>query len=777
MRSKNILWFEEIDKHNITEAGGKGANLGELIQTGIPVPPGFVVTAQAYFQFLKANRIDRRIRELLYGLDVEKTKELNIASREVQNAVMDGEMDPGLQVEIKRAYASLYTRKNQSIYVAVRSSATAEDLPTASFAGQQATFLNISGADNVVKAVKRCWASLFEPRAIYYRIHNKFDHLKVGIAVPVQAMIQSEKAGVLFTVDPVTNDKDVIVIDAAFGLGEVVVSGAVTPDKYYVDKESMKILGKEVARQTWKIMRAKGKIGDVHAAVPKKEQKEQKLTDKEILALAKIGAKIEEHYRSPQDTEWAIDEKGRIYFVQSRPVTTLTKKVPLTEVEGKKVEVIGKQKPILKGAGASVGIAYGIVKIIHGPEEIDKIKQGDVLVTEMTNPAYVPAMKRATAIVTDTGGITSHAAIVSRELGIPCVVGSGTATHDLKNGMIVSVDGASGFVYKGKVDKHATINKQLSTEISTKQALVYRQEVPVTATKVYVNLAEPEMAEEVAKLPVDGVGLMRAEFIIAATGEHPKTLAKSKNGEKYIEVLAEGMRKTCEAFSPRPVVYRATDFKTNEYRALKGGDKFEPKEENPMIGYRGCLRYVKEPEMFQYELDAVKKVRDKYNLTNLWLMLPFVRTVSELQECKKMIEEAGLEQNKSFKLWMMAEVPSNVILIDKFCDEKIDGISIGSNDLTQLTLGCDRDNQVLAEEFDERNEAVIRSIKTIVNEARKRHITVSCCGQAPSVYPDFTQALVEMGITSVSVNPDKIVDTRRLIASIEKKILLNKKLK
>lgn len=775
MRSKNILWFEEIDKHNIPEAGGKGANLGELTQAGIPVPPGFVVTANAYYDFIRANRIDRMIKHLLSDLDPENTKELNRAAKEIQKTILESKFNPKLSEEIKRAYTYLYTHKKQGTFVAVRSSATAEDLPTASFAGQQMTFLNISGGGDVVKAVRQCWASLFEPRAIYYRIINQFEHMKVGIAVPIQSMIQSTRAGVLFTIDPVNNDKDVIVIDAAYGLGEAVVSGSVTPDRYYVEKKTLKILDKKIGKQTWMITKAKNKIGDMHKDIPKNMQKEQKLTDKEIVELAKMGEKIEKHYQTPQDTEWAVNEKNQIYFVQSRPVTTLTKKVPLTEVEGKKISAQSSEKPILRGAGASVGTASGIVKIIHGPAEIDKIKEGDVLVAEMTNPSYVPAMKRAAAIITDTGGVTSHAAIVSREMGIPCVVGSGTATHDLKNGMMVTVDGASGFVYKGKV-KSMTENLGPKTEISTREKLQYREEVPITATKVYVNLAEPELAEEVAKLPVDGVGLMRAEFIVAAMGEHPKALIAAKKSKKYIDVLVEGMRKICEAFNPRPVVYRATDFKTNEYRALKGGAKYEPQEENPMIGYRGCFRYIKDPDLFNYELEAIKLVREKYNLENLWLMLPFVRTVRELKECKKLIEESGLEQNRKFKLWMMAEIPSNVILIDKFCDEGIDGISIGSNDLTQLTLGVDRDSQILAEEFDERNEAVIRSIGKIVEEARKRHITVSCCGQAPSVYPDFTEKLVQMGITSVSVNPDKIVDTRRLIASIEKKIILNKRL-
>ena len=419
MPTKNIYWFEELDKHDIDKAGGKGANLGELTQAGIPVPPGFVVTASAYFDFLKYNRIDLKIKKLLSGLDPEKTKDLNCAAKEVQELIQKSKLSNQLAEQIRKAYTALYTHKGQSHLVAVRSSATAEDLPTASFAGQQRTLLNIFGADKVVEAVQDCWASLFEPRAIYYRIVNKFEHMKVGIAVPVQSMVQSKSAGVLFTLDPLNNDKDVIVIDAAYGLGEAVVSGSVNPDRYYVEKSDFRILKKEVNQQTWKITKNKDK-GNAHISIPKDEQKLQKITDEQIVELAKIGAKIEKHYHNlPQDTEWAIDEKGKIYFVQARPVTTVSKKVVVSKVDEKSVatgvDQSGKVgKPILKGAAASVGIATGPVKIIHSPEQIDLIKQGDVLVTEMTNPSYVPAMKRSAAIVTDTGGVTSHAAIISR---------------------------------------------------------------------------------------------------------------------------------------------------------------------------------------------------------------------------------------------------------------------------------------------------------------------------------------------------------------------------
>lgn len=770
-KNNDILWFSEISKDDIPLVGGKGANLGELTNADIPVPPGFVVTARAYFSFLKSNRLDNKIKSLFKNLNPENSKNLNYASRTMQELIKKTDFPPELERKIELAYKKLcHEHGKGNLFVAVRSSATAEDLPEASFAGQQETFLNTVGASEVVKAVRKCWASLFEPRAVYYRIINHFDHLKVGIAVPVQLMIQSTRAGVLFTVDPVVNDKKTIVIDAAYGLGEAVVLGAVSPDRYRINKEDLKITEKNINKQTWKIAKV-GKINK-HLVVPKPEQEKQKLSDKEIIELSQIGRGIEEHYHKPQDTEWAIDEDGKIHFVQSRPITTLEKKVRVTMSNKEKNSVSGSAKMLVKGAAASIGFAIGPVKIIHRPEEIHKVLAGDILVTEMTNPSYVPAMKKAAAIITDAGGVTSHAAIVSRELGIPCIVGTGTATHVLKTGQIVTVDGVEGKVYQGKTKIDHLAQKSI---MSTREKMAFREQVPVTATKVYVNLAEPELASEIAKLPVDGVGLMRAEFIVAGLGEHPRYLVKNGKSEKYVHALATGMKQIAQAFYPRPVVYRATDFKSNEYKALKGGEKYEPKEENPMIGYRGCFRYIKEPDLFRLELKAIKIVREKYDLKNLWLMLPFVRTVKELEEVKKLIAEEDLERSRDFRLWMMVEIPSNVILIDKFIEAGIDGVSIGSNDLTQLTLGTDRDNSIIAEEFDERNEAVVVSIEKVIASCRSHHITCSICGQAPSVYPEFTEMLVANGITSVSVNPDVIISTRKLIASVEKKILLEKK--
>lgn len=762
---KQIVWFSEVGKKDVALVGGKGANLGELTKAGLPVPPGFIVTADAYYNYLKKSGLIKKIDGLLKGIDPEDSKHLQAVSRQIKHLMMETPLQKDLQEEITRAY----NKMGDDVLVAVRSSATAEDLPDASFAGQQATFLNVAGEHEVLRAVLRAYASLFEARAIYYRIINKYDHKKVALAVPVQKMVESDKSGIMFTVDPVSSDTTKIVIEAGWGLGEAIVSGSVTPDRYTVDKASMTIANKEIHRQTWKIV--KSVQGDKHVAVAKNDQNVQKLPDEEILALAKIAKKIEDHYGSPQDTEWAI-EKDMVFMVQSRPVTTMKEATD----SGSPQALTGPATPVspdlilVKGAPASIGAASGPVKIIHKPSEIDRVEKGDVLVTEMTTPDFVPAMRRAAGIVTDTGGRTCHAAIVSRELGIPCVVGTGTATHLLKQGQMVTVDGQGGLVYKGKVDLGSNAPALTPNPSGTAHLT---ESVPITGTKVYVNLGEPELAEKVAALPCDGVGLMRAEFIIAGIGEHPRAMLKDNRGQEFIDKLAEGIKAIASPFSPRPVIYRFTDFKTNEYKNLKGGAEFEPQENNPMIGYRGAFRYIKEPDVFALELAAIKKVRDQFDLKNVHVMIPFIRTVDEFVQIKAMIEKSGLKQGPDFKLWIMVEVPSAVILLEEFCQLGIDGVSIGSNDLTQLTLGLDRDNNTLAEEFDERNDAVVASLEHICNVARMHNVTVSCCGQAPSVYPEITEVLVKAHATSVSVSPDVVVSTRKLIASVEQKILLS----
>jgi len=741
---KAVVWFNEVTKNDIPLVGGKGANLGEMTNAGIPVPPGFIVTSSAYFDFIKKSSLGDKIKTLLKPVDVHDSKQLQATALKVQNLITDAAMPPETAKEIEQAYI-----KMGKGLVAVRSSGTAEDLPEASFAGQQATFLNVQGEKEVVKAVHGCWASLFGARAIFYRQEQGFDHFKVGIAVPVQRMVQSESSGVMFTVEPTNNNKEKITIEAVLGLGEMIVSGDVTPDHYTVNKKDIKIEEKDIKKQEWKLVKkagAHGKSDNIKIDLTPEEQAKQKITDEDIIFLAKIGLTLEKHYDFPQDVEWA-KQGGKIYIVQTRPITTInTVKFTTHDIDA---------QVILSGAPASPGVASGPVRIVPDPSQIDKVLQGDILVAEMTTPDFVPAMKRAAAIVTDRGGRTAHAAIVSRELGIPCVVGCEKATTTLKDGQIITVDGSNGKVYPGRIEIKSDIKIRARGEVKTK-------------TKLLANLAQPEIVDRVAMRDVDGIGLLRAEFMVAEIGEHPSHMIEEGRGNEFVDKLAAGLTTFVKAFHPRQVVYRTNDFKSNEYAALKGGAKYEQSEENPMIGYRGASRYITDIETFKLELAAIKKVREKYD--NLWVMIPFVRTVSEMERTVKIMAEEGLKRSPTFKLWMMCEVPSNVILLDKFIAVGIDGISIGSNDLTQLTLGIDRDSAKLAASFDERNEAVMISIEKVVKTCKKLGVTCSICGQAPSVYPEITQKLVEWGVTSVSVSPDMIDVTRDIIAAAEAKL-------
>ncbi len=805
---KNIMWFSEIRKGNLAEVGGKGANLGEMASVNLPIPTGFVVTSGAYFLFIKHNRIEQVIKEMTEDLNEESNDQLNRASEVIKGRILGGEIPPQLRQDILDSYRNL--QPGREPFVAVRSSATAEDLPEASFAGQQSTFLNIRGAENCVQSVKECWASLFEPRSIYYRTTNHFDHLKVGLAAVVQMMVQSEKAGVMFSIDPVSQDRNKVAIEGAYGLGEIVVSGSVTPDRYIVDKNTLSIELKDIAKQTWMITKVEDRNENVN--IKEDMQERQKITDGQIIELAKLSREIEKHYGKPQDMEWAVAE-GKVYIVQSRPITTLRADVMKGAVDALAgIQDMGsaaeqpkmitqpaqKAQPaitagpaetggakmagnetkadtvLVRGLASSPGIGKGKVCILASPKEMGKIQKGDVLVTEMTTPDFVPAMKKSSAIVTNSGGMTCHAAIVSREMGIPCIVGTKNGTAILKDGQFVTVDATRGIVYDGDV---ASLGKPESHADNPQGAVTVSPtsiSVPVTGTKVYVNLAEVDLAEKVSKLPCDGVGLLRAEFMISDIGEHPKKMLKEGRGQEFIDRLAEKLRVFATSFYPRPVVYRATDFKTNEYRNLKGGEEFEPQEANPMMGYRGCARYIMEPEVFALELKAIKKVREEYGMKNLWLMLPFVRRIGEIRAIKEMLKEHGIHRTRDFKLWIMVEVPSTVFLIDDFCKEGIDGVSIGTNDLTQLILGIDRDNSTLAEGFDERNHAVLRALETVIKSCAENHVTCSLCGQAPSVYPDFAEKLVEFGITSMSVNPDAVERTRRVVASAEMKVLLKR---
>ncbi len=766
---KNVMWFKELNRGSLAEAGGKGANLGEMFQNGFPIPNGFVTTSGAYYKHLEANDLKQSIADILSKLDVSDHDKLVEASDKIKKLIIDAPMPEDIREDTIKAYKELCEMDGKEVYVAVRSSATAEDLPTASFAGQQSTFLNIKGEQDVLQAVKECWASLFEPRAIFYRVENNFEHMKVGLSAVVQKMVQSEKAGVVFTVDPLYQDPDIISIEAAYGLGEVVVSGQVTPDTYRVGKKELKILDKNVVKQPWMLIKMEGKNKRVE--IKDEAQGNQKLTDLEIKDLAKEVKRIEEHYKFPQDIEYGF-EKGNLYIVQSRPITTLDDSAKPGGSKGVKAmekKDVSEAKILAKGLGASPGVGMGPVKLIKSSKEIKNMTRGEVLVTDMTTPDFVPAMKKASAIVTNTGGMTSHAAIVSRELGVPCVVGTQNATEVLKDGMEISVDGSHGIIYEGLVSAPESAAKQAESG-----AAAVGESVPVTGTKIYVNLADVDQAEKVASLPCDGVGLLRAEFMIAEIGVHPQKMLAEGRRQEYVDKLADDLRKFAAAFYPRPVVYRATDFKTNEYRNLDGGETYEPHEENPMMGYRGASRYLQEPEVFKMELDAIKKVRDEFNLRNLWLMIPFIRRIGELRAIKQALHEVGIYRTRDFKLWIMVEVPSTVFLIDQFCEEGIDGISIGTNDLTQLTLGIDRDNATMAKGFDERNEAVVRALKQVITTCKKYGVTTSLCGQAPSVYPEFAEKLVEFGTTSMSVNPDAVARTRRIVASAEKKIMLER---
>ena len=747
-----IYWFDEVRKDDVNLVGGKGANLGEMVHAGLPVPAGFIVSAKAYFQFIKENNLAPKIKSLLATVNYDRQDSLRQVATHIQELIRQGALEKQLIYDINTSYKRL-GNVLASPRVAVRSSATAEDLPSASFAGQQETYLNVEGEANLVQKIREAWASLFEARAIFYRHEQQFDHFRVGIAVVVQKMIESEESGIMFTIDPVTNDKTKLVIEAIYGLGELIVQGAITPDHYEISKQDLVIRNKSLARQ--EKMLAKSGSSNREVAVPLEKQEKQKISDHKILELAALGKKLERHYFFPQDIEWAI-ENNTVYIVQTRAITTVSSH---KKVEGH----LDKDLPLLiSGAPASPGIASGPARVIQNAREIGKVLPGEVLVAPQTNPDYVPAMKKAVAIVTERGGRTSHAAIVSRELGIPAIVGAEGAVSKLPTGTVVTVDGGTGNVYKG-----GAFTKHEAPE-TEKQAHLR------TATKVYVNLAQPELAPQIAQENVDGVGLLRAEFMMADIGTHPKKFIKDGKQHVYVETLAKQLSRFCESFSPRPVVYRTSDFKSNEYRNLEGGKEFEPIEPNPMLGFRGVFRYLHDPEVFELELEAIKHVRHKLGLKNLWLMLPFVRSVRELIEIKQLIAASGLHRSPSFKLWMMVELPVNVVLLDKFIEAGIDGVSIVSNDLTMLMLGTDRDNSEVSRAYDEQNESVLWAFEHVIKTAHKFRVTSSICGQAPSLYPSLLEKLVRWGISSVSVSPDAIETTREHIAAVERHLVLGK---
>ncbi len=775
---KLIVDFRDVRREHIPLVGGKVANLGEMLSIGIPVPPGFAVTAYAYKKFIEETGLQEKIFKLIKesGVKPSDPEAYATVSEKIRKLVEETPMPEYLRKAIAEAYHKLSSSVGlKNTLVAVRSSATAEDLPDASFAGQHDTYLNVSGEKALIEHIQKCWSSLFTPRAIFYREQKGFEHGKVFISVAVQKMVNSRVAGVMFTINPTTGDRGQIVIEGSWGLGEAVVSGSVTPDHYVVDKETLQILERKVAKKHMEIVRDPKTGENVHLEVPPDRQEKPCLTDEEIKHLAELAKKIEEHYGTPQDIEWAIDRDipypENVFIVQSRAETVWATKAPSAKPAA---AAKAEREVVVKGLAASPGVYAGKAKVVLTVEEAaEHVEKGDILVTRMTNPDWVPYMRVAGAIVTDEGGTTCHAAIVSRELGIPCVVGSGNATQLLKTGEEYTVDANAGVIYRGIVEEAKPAPAAPAAAVGVEAA-------PITGTKVLMNLGVPEKIEDYKDLPFEGIGLMRIEFIMSSyIGEHPLYLVEEGRPQEFVDKMAEGIAEVARAIYPRPVVVRLSDFKTNEYRKLKGGEKYEPHEDNPMLGWRGVSRYISSQyrEAFRLECKAIKKVREELGLINVWVMLPFVRTTWEVEECLKILESEGLKRGRDFKVWLMAEVPSIIFMADEF-SKLCDGFSIGSNDLTQLILGTDRDSQILPaidkRYFDERDPAVKRAIAHLIKVAHKNGVTVSICGQAPSVYPEFVDFLIRCGIDSISVNPDVVVRTRKMVASVERRVMLEK---
>ncbi len=793
MKTKNVLWFREVSMKNVPQVGGKNASLGEMYTTltnrGVRIPNGFAVTAQAYQEFLKANRLDKKIKEIIKGLDVKNLYDLEKRGAAIRKAVVEASIPGDISDDVTKAYKKLSAQYGKDgVDVAVRSSATAEDLPGASFAGQQETYLNVVGEKELLESVKKCFASLFTNRAISYREDKGFNHLKTYLSVGVQKMVRSDEAcsGVAFTLDPDTGFRGVVVINGSWGLGELVVQGEVIPDEFHVAKDPFRrgypaIVLKELgSKEKTLIYGNKERTQLITTSLPKRNK--FVLSGAEVIQLAEWCLKIEEHYKKPMDIEWAKDgRQNKLYIVQARPETVQASKdiETLEDYEMKK-----RGKLVVQGAAIGSKIAEGPAKVIKSAKNIKQFNKGEVLVTRMTDPDWEPIMKIASAIVTDEGGRTSHAAIVSRELGIPCVVGTEDATRVIKNGMKLTVDcssGTEGFVWEGKTDW---------------KKRVYRlKEFVKPKTRIMVNIGSPDEAYESSFLPASGVGLAREEFIIASRIKvHPlallnpektdssvkskikKITAGYKNGKEfYVNKLAEGIAQIGTAFYPHEVIVRFSDFKTNEYAELLGGKYFEPKENNPMIGWRGASRYYdpRFKEAFGLECVALKKVREEFGLTNVTPMIPFCRTPEEGKKVIETMSEYGLKRGKNgLKVYAMAEIPSNVILADEFL-KVFDGFSIGSNDLTQLTVGIDRDNTELAKIADERNEAVKISVAGVIAAAKKNKRYVGICGQAPSDYEKFATFLVEKRIDSISLNPDSVVRTSVAILKKEKQLRSN----
>ncbi|MGB9979038.1 phosphoenolpyruvate synthase [Methanobacterium sp.] len=755
---KLVEFFEELSKEDVDVAGGKGANLGELTNAGINVPPGFVITSETYDKFIKETGIFDEIMSILDAIDVNDTKELQGASARIKKIIMDAYVPDDIRTTIIEAYNALCQRiGKENAFVAIRSSATAEDLPEASFAGQQDTFLNIKGSEDVLTYVQKCWASLFESRAIFYREENNFDHSKVYIAVVVQEMVNAEKAGVMFTVHPSTGEEQIL-LEAAWGLGEAVVSGTVTPDTYWVDKKTGKVFNCNISEKNTMFTKDPEAGKTVQLDVPDDLKNKRVLSDEEIAELTQLGKRIQDHYDFPQDTEWAMDN-GRIFMLQSRPITTLGMDNGNEAKEGAE----GERTIITKGLGASPGMASGTVKIIKDTDELDKVGSGDILVTVMTTPDMVPAMKRANGIITDEGGVTCHAAIVSRELGISCVVGTGDATKILKENEMVTLDGNKGIVYKGKFEE--TEKKEAAEE----QPGMMAQAPILTVTEVKVNVSMPEAAKKAAATGADGVGLLRTEHMMLTSGVHPKKFIKDGKEDELIKILVENVLKVADEFYPKPVWYRTLDAPTDEFVSLDGGDG-EPYEHNPMLGWRGIRRELDEPEILKAEFKAIKKLHEQ-GYTNIGIMIPLVQHPDELRRAKQIAEEVGLKPQKNIEFGIMVETPAAALIVEDFIAEGIDFVSFGTNDLTQYTLAIDRNNENVAKLYSEGHPAVLKLIVRVIKICNEAGVKTSICGQAGSI-PKIVEKLVEAGIESVSANTDAVAAVRETVARVEKKLVL-----